>query len=528
MGLGEDLDMQGHLNWLDLTVLAAYFSAVLAVGLYFYCSGQSRTTAGFTAAGRSLPGWAVGLSILATYLSSISFLALPGSAFANNWNAFVFSLSLPLATWIAVRWFLPYYRASGEVSAYSHLERRFGTWARLYAGVCYLLTQLARIGAVTFLMALPLSVLLGWDIRTLIVITGASVVGYTMLGGIVAVIWTDAIQSFVLMAGAGLCLLIMVFGLPEGPGQLFALAAEENKFSLGSFGTSLREPTFWVVLAYGLTINLQNFGIDQNYVQRYVASRSDAEARKSVWLGGLLYVPVSAVFFLIGTSLFAFYTAQPELLPAEYQAEGMADRVLPFFIVTQLPPGATGLLIAAIFAAAMSTISTSLNSSATLLLTDFYKRYARPKAGERESMLVLHIGTLVWGALGTGIALAMIGVRAALDAWWTLSGIFAGGMVGLFLLGVISRRAGNPAAATGVLTGVLAIVWMTLSLETQLLPEPLRSPLHSYMTIVVGTLTILLVGLLVSRFTSAGRGRQPMRSGVEEKQKQVGAASSID
>ncbi len=491
--------MGGYLRWADLAVLIVYFLAVLSVGLYFYRSGQSRTTAGFTAAGRSLPGWAVGLSIMATYLSSISFLALPGRSYAEDWNAFVFSLSLPPATWIAVRWFLPYYRASGEVSAYSHLEHRFGPWARLYAGLCYLLTQLARIGSVTFLMALPLSVLLEWDIRLVILLTGISVVVYTMMGGIIAVIWTDAIQSLVLMGGAGVCLLIMVLGLPEGPGQLFALAAAEHKFSLGSYGASLAEPTFWVVLVYGFTINLQNFGIDQNYVQRYVAARSDVEARKSVWLGGLLYVPVSAVFVFLGTALFAFYTAQPDLLPEAYRAEGMADRVFPYFIVTQLPPGVTGLLIAAIFAAAMSTISTSLNSSATLLLTDFYTRYLRPAASERESMRVLQIGTLVWGLLGTGIALAMINVQAALDAWWTLSGIFAGGMVGLFLLGMISRRAGNPAAATGVLLGVLVIVWMTLSPDCETLPEPLRSPLHSFLTIVVGTLTILLVGLLVSR-----------------------------
>lgn len=498
--------MGGYLRGADLTVLIVYFLAVLAVGLYFYRSGQSRTTAGFTTAGRSLPGWAVGLSILATYLSSISFLALPGRSYAEDWNVFVFSLSLPPATWIAVRWFLPYYRASGEVSAYSHLEQRFGPWARLYAGLCYLLTQLARIGSVTFLMALPLSVLLEWDIRLVILLTGVSVVVYTMLGGIIAVIWTDAIQSLVLMGGAGVCLLIMVLGLPEGPGQLFTLAAAEQKFSLGSFGSSLAEPTFWVVLVYGFTINLQNFGIDQNYVQRYVAARSDAEARKSVWLGGLLYVPVSAVFVFIGTALFAFYSAQPDLLPETYRAEGMADRVFPYFIVTQLPPGVTGLLIAAIFAAAMSTISTSLNSSATLLLTDFYQRYLRPEAGERESMWVLHLGTLIWGLLGTGIGLAMINVQAALDAWWTLSGIFAGGMVGLFLLGMISRKASNPAAATGVLLGVLVIVWMTLSPACETLPEPLRSPLHSFLTIVAGTLTILLVGLLVTRL--GGRSRR--------------------
>jgi SSS family solute:Na+ symporter len=163
-----------------------------------------------------------------------------------------------------------------------------------------------------------------------------------------------------------------------------------------------------------------------------------------------------------------------------------------------LPPGAKGLLLAAIFSAAMSTVSTSLNSSATLLLTDWYQRFFRPEAGERESMRVLHGASLVWGALGTGVALAMIGVKAALDAWWTLSGIFAGGMLGLFLLGLISRRAGNPAAVTAVLAGVLVILWMTLTPGSAAWPAELQSPFHSFMTVVVGTLVILLVGLGVS------------------------------
>jgi len=485
----------------DWVVLGLYFAAMLGVGLYFYRSGKSSTAEGFTKADGAMPGWVVGLSILATYVSSISFLALPGRAFAGNWNAFVFSLSLPLAVWIAARWFVPYYRATGEVSAYSHLETRFGPWARTYAGVCYLLTQLARMGSVMFLMALPLHLLLGWEMHWIILLTGASVIVYTMLGGIVAVMWSDAVQAIILMAGALLCLVLLVADLPGGLAAGWDLAVADDKFSLGSFGTSLGDSTFWVVLAYGLVINLQNFGIDQNYVQRYVASRSETAARRSLWVGGMLYVPVSAVFFLIGTGLFVFYSAQPELLPANLQGQENADRILPYFILTELPPGARGLLLAAIFSAAMSTISTSLNSSATLLLTDWYQRFFRPRADERESMRVLHSASLVWGALGTGVALAMIGVKAALDAWWTLSGIFAGGMLGLFLLGLISRRAGNPAAVTAVAAGVLVILWMTLTPGSAGWPEALRSPFHSFMTVVVGTLVILLVGLGVSRFS---------------------------
>lgn len=496
------------------------------------------------AANRSLPGWACGLSIFATYLSSISFLALPGTAFVGNWNAFAFSLSLPVAAWVAVRYFMPYYRRSGEVSAYALLEHRFGPWARFYTSFFYLMTQLARMGVVMYLMALPLSVLLGWDIKTIIVITGISVTVYTFVGGIVAVIWADALQAIVLMAGAAMCSLLMLFRMPEGPGQMVQIALDHHKFSLGSFGLSLTESTFWVVLVYGIVINLQNFGIDQSYIQRYIASKSDKEARKSVWLGGLLYVPVSAVFFFIGTQLFAFYQVHPQHLQEvrcivadqklmqagvrttadDYtqQREAIAgsltdsqigDRVFPHFIGRILPSGLTGLLIAAIFAAAMSTVSTSLNSSATLLVTDWYKRCFRPGATEQQSMFACSAATVVWGIMGTAIALILVHyTESALDIWWTLAGIFSGGMLGLFLLGILSRRADKAVAIASVLCGLLVIVWMTLSgqipvwLDMMHASESairrasaLQSPFHRYLISVFGTAAILFVGVLLSR-----------------------------
>ena len=364
--------MESHFTALDLIILIAYFAATLAVGLLFW--KKSGSVAGYTAASGSLPGWVTGLSILGTYVSSISFLALPGRAYASNWNFFVFSLSVPLAAWVGVKYFLPFYRHGGHISAYQHLEERFGPWARSYASACYLLMQTARIGTVTYLMALPMNVLLGWDLVTIILVTGVTTTLYTFVGGIVGVIWTDAIQTMVLMGGAVLCAGLMVTWLPGGAGQLLEIAAANDKFSFGSFGADLGASTFWVVLVYGLVINLQNFGVDQNYVQRYHTSRSDAEARKSVWLGSLLYVPLSALFFFIGTALLAFYTTNPEALPEVYRDPGKSDSVFPWFIVSALPPGVTGLLLASIFAAAMSTISSSLNSSATIFLNDYYLR----------------------------------------------------------------------------------------------------------------------------------------------------------
>jgi SSS family solute:Na+ symporter len=481
----------------DMAIVVVYLAAMVGMGMWFGRHGQN--TEKFMAAGRKVPGWAVGLSIFGTYVSSISFLALPGKAFASNWNAFVFSLSIPLTTWLAVKYFVPFYRRSGEVSAYQHLEHRFGPWARTYAVICYLLTQLARVGTILYLLALALAPLTGWSMPAIIIITGLLVVFYTMIGGMEAVIWTDVIQAIVFIIGAAACVFILLGGMPEGPGQLFRIAGDHHKFSLGSLGLELSTMTFWVVLLNGIFINLQNFGIDQSYVQRYQTARSDREAARSVWLGALLYLPISAVFFFIGTGLFAFYTARPELLPATIDAVNKPDTVFPHFIVAQLPVGLTGLVIASIFAAAQSTIASSINCSATLVLCDLYKRYVRPEATERHAMWVLRVATLVAGVAGTGMALAMMQIKSALDAWWGLASIFSGGMLGLFLLGLIARRAGNAAAATGVSVGVLVIFWMTFSPKATGALASFRSPFHMLMVVVISTLVIFLTGLMISR-----------------------------
>ena len=465
------------------------------------------------AAGGALPGWAVGMSIFGTYLSSNTFLGNPGKAYGSNFNAYVFTLSLPLAAWIAAKFFVPFYRRSGEISAYHHLEHQFGLWARTYAMICYVLTQIARMGTIMFGVAIGLHALTGWDVTMIIVATGVMVTFYTLLGGIEAVIWTDVIQSFVLMGGALLVLGMLIFGMPEGPTQAFTLAAEAGKLSLGSWKPEFSSSTVWVVLLFGLFINLTNFGIDQSFVQRYHTAKSEAAAKRSVWFGAILYVPISLLFFLIGAALFSYYATQPELLEEVRQSVAMeknvdastltaadiGDKVLPHFIATELPAGLAGLLIAAIFAAAMSSIDTSLNSSATVILKDLYQRYLDPDVGERTSMRVLRVSTVAIGLIGTGVAVALIGQKSILDAWWKLQGIFAGGMLGLFLLGIVARRPNAGAGLVAVILGVLVIGWMTFFPAIEAQPNYLRNPLHANMTIVVGTLTIFLVGWGISQ-----------------------------
>jgi SSS family solute:Na+ symporter len=490
------------LSILDLIVfIVLTFGNVIFGASFFF---RNKTSVQFTSGGGKLPAWVVGMSIFATFVSSISFLALPGKAYMSNWNAFVFSLSIPFASILAVKFFVPLYRSLGSISAYNYLEIRFGPWARIYASTCYILTQLMRTGAILLLLGLPLNALFGWNIKTIIIVTGIAVTIYSMLGGIQAVIWTDAIQGIILIAGAVVCAVILTFSMPEGPGQIFGIAAANNKFSLGNFGTSLKDSTFWVVLIYGLFINLQNYGIDQNYVQRYMTTSSMKEAKSSALFGSLLYIPVSIVFFYIGTALFAYYTAQPDLLPAELKVPGTGDKVFPHFIVNGLPAGITGLLIASIFAAGMSTVATSINSTATIILSDYYKRYFNKEANEKSSMMVLYSSSLIFGFLGISIALALVGVESVLDAWWGLASIFSGGMLGLFLLGYLSKRVRNIDAVIGVIVGALLIIWMSLSpiyfKEGNLIA--FRSPFHSNLTIVFGTLAISLTGFVMMKLFS--------------------------
>lgn len=472
---------------IDIIVFLLFTGGVVAFGCSFF--KKKGTSEEFTSAGRSLPGWVVGMSIFATYVSSISYLGYPGKAFSGDWNAFVFSLSIPIASYFAARYFVPFYRSQDSISAYSFLENRFGPWARIYASSCYLLTQIARTGSILYLLALPMNVLLGWHIQTIIVVTSVAIVLYSMLGGMKAVIWTEAIQGIILIGGALVCMFILLFDMPGGPVQTFSIAMEDGKFSLGSFGSSLSESTFWVCLIYGIFTNLQNYGIDQSYVQRYHTAKNEKEAKFSALFGGYLFIPVSAVFFMIGTGLYAFYKVHPGILP-----DGVgADYVFPFFIVNELPVGLTGLLIASIFAAGMSTIATSVTSSSTIILTDYYQRF-RKHAGNMERMLVLKLSSVGVGVAGILVAFAFMSVQSALDAWWALASIFSGGMLGLFLLGYISKKARNFDAVLGVVCGVILVCWIVIS--------PF---VHANLAIVFGTLLIFLVGFLSANLLNKRR-----------------------
>jgi SSS family solute:Na+ symporter len=501
----------------DLVIIALYMLSMLAVGFYF--SRKNKNPDQFTKASGKIPQWAVGISLYATFLSSNTFLGVPGKAFGGNWNAFVFSLSMPIAAWIGVKYFIPFYRNSGEASAYTHLERRFGAWARSYAVICFLLTQLARMGSIFFGMALSLQAMTGYPMQSIIIVMGIIIILYTMLGGMEAVIWTELAQGIIKTLGAFIILYFIIIKMPGGVHHIIDIGKADGKFSLGSFTFNFSDSSFWVIFFYGIFINLNNFGMDQNYVQRYQATGSAKEAAKSLWLCVKLYLPVSLLFFIIGSSLYAWYQMHPEMLdaiklraaaehlPSNVSAKEIAafaatltpsdygDKALPDFMVHVLPVGIVGVIVSAILSAAMSTISSGMNASATVFTFDIYQRYIKKNLNNKQTLRLLLISTCVIGILGIITGIGMIGVKSILDIWWQLSGIFAAGMLGLFLLGISSRQTKNAEAFLAVIIGVLVIAWMTFP---SLIPENLsylRSTFNTNMVIVIGTLTIFIAGI---------------------------------
>ncbi|MFC1746864.1 sodium/solute symporter [Candidatus Neomarinimicrobiota bacterium] len=450
--------MPASLRTIDITILILYAAVLIGMGIYYL--RKSRTAEQFMVAGRSIPAWAAGLAVMSAYTSSISYIATPGKAFDSNWHPIIFALCIFPVAWLVCRYAVPYYRKRQLISVYEFLEERLGSWGRVYAALSFLLYMIGRVAVILYLASLLLSTFVPWNIGAVIIVIGLVTITYTLLGGMEAVIWTDVMQSAIMIVGLLFCAVSLSLHVFSGPNYLIQAAIDANKFSFGSWDLSLSSRTIWVMIIYGITENLRNLLADQNYVQKYSSVPTEREAKRSIWIAMLIYIPLTAVFLYIGTTLFAFYS------PGGYPlGEGITkgDQVFPYFIATQLPVGLKGLIIAAILAAAMSTVDSALNCSATVLLLDFKKRHFNPAIGERASMIFLRLATVVWGLLGTGAALLMIQARSALDIWWQISGIFGGGILGLFLLSLLRVRLRLWQGLTAIGVSIAVISWGTFA-----------------------------------------------------------------
>ncbi len=484
----------------DISILFAYAVAVTAIGLY--CSGKMKSGEEFMVAGRRIPAWAAGLAVMSAYTSSISYIATPGKAYDTNWHPLIFALcGIPVA-WFVTRIIVPVYWRLRLISVYGFLEEKLGTWARVCASAAFLLYMVGRAAVILYLTGLLLRSFLPQSIVTLIVIIGVVTIVYTLLGGMEAVIWTDVMQSVVMIGGILFVAAYLSKEIFTGDPAPITIAVREHKFSLGSLDFTFNSRTVWVMLLYGLTENLRNLMADQNYVQKYASVPSMAAARRSVWTAMLIYLPLTAVFLYIGTALYAYYSSVG--LPS-FITKG--DEVFPHFIATQVPVGLRGLIIAAILAAAMSTVDSALNCSATVAFLDFYKRFRRREVSERDSVRLLRIGTVVWGVLGTFFALLMIRAKSALDLWWTISGIFGGGFLGVFVLALIRpERIKMWHGLVGIGVSVLVISWGTFARD---LPEAWAWAECRLDTIIIGafaTLALCIVVLALSYLDPTERG----------------------
>ncbi|MEM1441499.1 MAG: sodium:solute symporter, partial [Verrucomicrobiota bacterium] len=465
-------------NWIAIVL---YLGGVIGIGVYF--SRRNRNTDDFFRGGQRVPGWVAGLSIFATLLSSITFIALPARAFATDWVMMVVNAGILICAPFVVWAILPKFRKLDVTSAYEYLESRFHLSLRLFAGVSFVLFQIGRMAIVMFLPALALATITPLSVEQCILVMGLMSILYCSLGGLEAVVWTDALQAIVLLGGAVISFGIILSNLDGGWSEYLATGREDAKFRWANFdfgSTSYLTTAFWVVLLGGIGSSLIPYSSDQAVVQRYVSTSSEEKALSAIWLNAAMAAVATLLFFGLGTGLYVFYKANPSGLNPDFST----DSIFPLFMSRELPVGVAGIVIAAVFAAAQSTISSSMNSTSTVIVTDFFQRLGW-KSSERGSLWLARILTILLGAIGTlfALVLAWSEIESAWQTFLMIIGFVMGPLCGLFLLGMFVRQATTKSALIAVVVGVLVLVWSRFGTEMNGL---LYAPLGVGATLLAG------------------------------------------
>lgn len=487
--LAQRRRVEAAFGWLDYLTVAAYLGTLVAMGFYF--SRRENTTDDFFLGGRRVPWWAAGLSIFGTQLSAITFMAIPAKAFATDWVYLMGHVAVVAVTPLLIWAYLPFYRRLNVTTAYEYLEKRFNVAARLLGSAAFILLQLGRMGVVLYLPAMALSAVTGVDVYLCIVVMGMLATLYTVLGGIEAVVWTDVIQVAVLLGGAVLGLGVIVGNVEGGSLRIIEMGFDAGKFRMVNPTWDIATTAIWVVIVGKMLEGLVPFTADQTVVQRYLTTRDEKQAARSIWANASLIVPSGALFFALGTALWAFYKLHPDLLVPLDET----DRILPWFVAQQLPAGISGLVIAALFAAAMSSLDSSMNSIATALTTDWYRRF-RPAVTDRHCLRLARCFTVALGAVGTGLALYMAAIesRSLWDQYLRIVGLFGGGVAGLFVVGIFTRRANGLGAVLGFFASGVVIYFVRAS-----------GAVHFFLYAAIGIVTCAGVAWLVSCLTPSGK-----------------------
>ncbi len=470
---------------------------MILIGIHF--SRRQKSTERYFAAQRSIPGWAAGISLFATLVSSVTFIAYPAAGYEGKWSLFVPALTGPAVVAVAVLIFVPVYRNVVRISAYEYMEKRFDTPIRVYSMVAFSLNNFAKMGFVLYLVSLTVNAVTGWDIWATLLACGVVTVFYTLIGGVEAVIWTEVVQGILLWAGGFVALAYALLAAPGGPAAVVEAARANGMFDFGPVEFDWARPTLVILLLWGFLEGMQKYAADQTIVQRYIVAPSDREARKGAWLSVGLSVPSGALFTLIGTCLWSYYHLAGEALPAGVTK---SEQVFPYFLATKIPPAFSALIIAGMLSAAMSTVASVLNGLSSVFVDDFH-RLLRLRRDERWRLWAGKLLVGVFGALSTWIAVLLVRTQeTALALWYTVASIVSAGIVGLFVLAFLSPRVNRQGIYFGLGAGVAFTLWATMTMDGAQTFDlgVLSQPVHSYWIGVFANGVVAVVGYLASLF----------------------------
>jgi len=472
---------------LDWAMIVAYLVAIAGIGVYCYWREEKQSTSEFFVGNRTIPFWAAAVSLYVTSTSSIGYIATTAKAFSTNWQYLMGNLVNVFGLVFVAIWIVPMLRRLKLVSVFDYLEQRFHPSVRLMASaMCIVLHLGGRMSMILFLPSLAIATITGFDMVWSILIMGLVTIGYTALGGMRAVIWTDFLQLIVKVGGLIFAMIFIFYTLDGGAWEFIAKAEAGDKLKMVDWSVDLTKPTVWTFVFLVLMEIVLTFPKDQVLMQRVFTTKSDKEAGQSVWLFAAIIFPGACLFYLIGTGLWVFYQTHPERMNPLLSI----DATFPLFIAAELPAGITGLMIAGIFAASMATCSSIMNSVATMVSVDFYERLAKNPT-QRTSIRLAEFVTALAGLIGIGLALLLsrYNVSSYLDVALEMYGLLGGGFGGAYTLGMFTRRANWQ----GVLIGMVASVVLTFACWWVNL-------VHPFMYLAIAVLSSIVFGYLGSLF----------------------------
>ncbi len=444
-----------NIGGLDLTILLAYLGGVLAFGTWV--GRNAKTTDDYMLGGKNLPWWLILFSVVATETSTVTFLSIPGFSFDHDLTWLQIPLGFVIGRFAVIFLLLPQYFDGKMFTAYEVLHRRFGGATEHVASAIFIVTRSLADGLRLFLSAIILQEMTGIALPWAVALLGVTTIIYTFFGGMRSVLWTDLVQFMVYMSGGLIAFWILLDRLPGGWGTMIQMGEAAGKLRIFDLSPDLTLPYgLWAGLLGGAFLSLGSHGVDQMMVQRYLSARNLPDARRALWVSGFVVVAQFALFLLIGVALYCFYQLNPPAVPFE-----RADRVFGSFILHEMPVGLIGVLLGAVFAAAMSTLSSSLNSCATTAVKDIYLPLARSRATPRRQLWATRMLTVVFGLVQIAVGIGGQWLTSTVvSSVLGIAGFTTGILLGVFFLGLFARRVGQRAALVGLAVGLVGMSWI--------------------------------------------------------------------